>query len=83
MTEPIIYILGIFTIVMIFSLGFITGHRRAANKPLMPVAPEEEESAYGCDLTPDDLQRIAANEKAFQACMNYSMEEAYRIGEAK
>ena len=81
MTEPIIYILGIFTIVMIFSLGFTLGHRQAADKPLVPVAPEKAESAHGCDFTPDDLQRIAANEKAFQDCMNYSMEAAYRIGE--
>ena len=78
MTEALIYILGIFLFTMIFALGFILGHRAAKAEPLMPVAPQKHEAPQ---MDEETRLRIEADEKAFQSCMNYSMEDAYRIGE--
>ena len=78
MTEALIYILGIFLFTMIFALGFILGHRAAKAEPLMPVAPQKNEAPQ---MDEETRLRIEADEKAFQDCMNYSMEDAYRMGE--
>ena len=78
MTDALIYVFGTFLIVLIFALGFILGHRAAKAEPLMPVAPQKNEAPQ---MDEDTRLRIEADEKAFQSCMNYSMEEAYRMGE--
>ena len=78
MTESIIYILGTFFFVLIFALGFILGHRAAKAEPLMPVAPQKHDPP---SMDEETRLRIEADEKAFQSCMNYSMEDAYRMGE--
>ena len=77
MTESIIYILGTFFFVIIFALGFILGHRAAKAEPLMPVAAQKHAPPA---LSEEERLRIEAEEKAFQSCMNYNIEEAYKIG---
>ena len=78
MTDALIYVFGTFFIVMIFALGFILGHRAAKAEPLMPVAPQKHEAPQ---MDEETRLRIEADEKAFHDCMNYSMEESYKIGE--
>ena len=78
MTDALIYVFGPFLIVLIFALGFILGHRAAKAEPLMPVAPQKHEAPQ---MDEETRLRIKADEKAFQSCMNYSMEDAYRMGE--
>ena len=44
----------------------------------MPVAPQKHDLPQ---MDEETRLRIEADEKAFQSCMNYSMEDAYRMGE--
>ena len=77
MTDTLIYILGIFLFVMIFALGFILGHHQALSKPQMAVAQvKREETAFD----EEEKLRIEAEQKAFQDCMNYNIESAYKMG---